>query len=66
MRQSKLSPQQYSLWLDSQGEEQAWKGIKATLDEYAAKVKARGDKEFSPIYLLMLQLGTLLIEGGQA
>ncbi|CAM6070594.1 unnamed protein product [Sphagnum tenellum] len=59
MRQSKLSPQQYSLWLDSQGEEQAWKGIKATLDEYAAKVKARGDKEFSPIYLLMLQLGTL-------
>jgi len=66
MRQSKLSPQQYSLWLDSQGEEQAWKGIKVTLDEYAAKVKARGDKEFSPIYLLMLQLGTLLIEGGQA
>ncbi|KAH9576128.1 hypothetical protein CY35_01G146200 [Sphagnum magellanicum] len=66
MRQSKLSPQQYSLWLDSQGEEQAWKGIKATLDEYAAKVKARGDKEFSPIYPLMLQLGTLLIEGGRA
>jgi hypothetical protein len=27
-------------------------------------VKARGDKEFSPIYPLMLQLGTSLIEGG--
>lgn len=60
MMRMKLSPQQYSLWLDSQGEEQAWKGIKATLDEYAAKVRARGDKEFSPIYPLMLQLGASL------
>lgn len=60
MKRTKLTPQQYSLWLDSQGEEQAWKGIKATLDEYAAKVRARGDKEFSPIYPLMLQLGTSL------
>lgn len=56
----KLSPRQYSLWLDSQGEEQAWKGILATLDEYAAKVRARGDKEFSPLYPLMLQLGASL------
>ncbi|KAG0626188.1 hypothetical protein M758_2G109200 [Ceratodon purpureus] len=60
MQRTKLTPQQYSLWLDSQGEEQAWKGIKATLDEYAAKVRARGDKEFSPIYPLMLQLGASL------
>uniref|UniRef100_A0A7I4ARB6 Conserved oligomeric Golgi complex subunit 5 helical domain-containing protein n=1 Tax=Physcomitrium patens TaxID=3218 RepID=A0A7I4ARB6_PHYPA len=60
MQRMKLSPQQYSLWLDAQGEEQAWKGIKTTLDEYAAKVQARGDKEFSPIYPLMLQLGASL------
>ena len=60
MQRTKLSPQQYSLWLDSQGEEQAWKGIKATLDDYAARVRARGDKEFSPIYPLMLQLGASL------
>lgn len=62
MKRTKLSPQQYSLWLDSQGEEAAWKGIKATLDDYAAKVRARGDKEFSPIYPLMLQLGTSLVD----
>ncbi|KAF5947269.1 hypothetical protein HYC85_013226 [Camellia sinensis] len=44
----------YSLWLDSQGEDQIWKGIKATLDDYAAKVRVRGDKEFSPVYPLMV------------
>lgn len=60
MVRMKLTPQQYSLWLDSQSEEQAWKGIKATLDKYAAKVRARGDKEFAPIYPLMLQLGSSL------
>ncbi|KAL7184457.1 hypothetical protein ACSBR2_026585 [Camellia fascicularis] len=37
MQRNKLTPLQYSLWLDSQGEDQIWKGIKATLDDYAAK-----------------------------
>ncbi|XP_010278476.1 PREDICTED: conserved oligomeric Golgi complex subunit 5 [Nelumbo nucifera] len=62
MQRNKLTPLQYSLWLDSQGEDQIWKGIKATLDDYAAKVRARGDKEFSPVYPLMLRLGSLLTE----
>jgi hypothetical protein len=35
-------------------------GIKATLDDYAAKISVRGDKEFSPVYPLMLQLGSPL------
>ncbi|KAG5520397.1 hypothetical protein RHGRI_033094 [Rhododendron griersonianum] len=62
MQRNKLTPMQYSLWMDSQGEDQIWKGIKATLDDYAAKVRARGDKEFSPVYPLMLQLGSSLSE----
>uniref|UniRef100_A0A0D6QR93 Conserved oligomeric Golgi complex subunit 5 n=1 Tax=Araucaria cunninghamii TaxID=56994 RepID=A0A0D6QR93_ARACU len=62
MQRTKLTPKQYSLWLDSQGEEQIWKGIKATLDDYAAKISARGDKEFSPVYPLMLQLGSPLAQ----
>ncbi|WOK96026.1 conserved oligomeric Golgi complex subunit 5 [Canna indica] len=57
-----LTPVQYSLWLDSQGEDQIWKGIKATLDDYERKVKARGDKEFSHVYLLMLRIGSSLAE----
>lgn len=57
MQRNKLTPLQYSLWLDSQGEDQIWKGIKATLDDYEMKVRARGDKEFSPVYPLMLQIG---------
>jgi hypothetical protein len=60
LQRTKLTPKQYSLWLDSQGEEQIWKGIKATLDDYAAKISVRGDKEFSPVYPLMLQLGSPL------
>ncbi|KAK2984939.1 hypothetical protein RJ640_017747 [Escallonia rubra] len=60
MQRNKLTPVQYSLWLDSQGEDQIWKGIKATLDDYAAKVRARGDKEFNPVYPLMLRLGSSL------
>ncbi|KAE9596335.1 putative oligomeric Golgi complex subunit 5 protein [Lupinus albus] len=62
LQRNKLTPLQYSLWLDSQGEDQIWKGIKATLDDYAANVRGRGDKEFSPVYPLLLQLGSSLTE----
>ncbi|MED6136348.1 Conserved oligomeric Golgi complex subunit [Stylosanthes scabra] len=62
LQRNKLTPLQYSLWLDSQGEDQIWKGIKATLDDYASNVRSRRDKEFSPVYLLMIQLGSSLIE----
>ncbi|KAJ0051715.1 hypothetical protein Pint_01402 [Pistacia integerrima] len=62
LQRNKLTYLQYSLWLDSQGEDQIWKGFKATLDDYAVKVRARGDKEFSPVYPLMLQLGSSLTE----
>lgn len=64
LQRNKLTPLQYSLWLDSQGEDQIWKGVKATLDDYAARVRARGDKEFSPVYPLMLQVGSSLTEIG--
>lgn len=62
MQRNKLTPLQYSLWLDSQGEDQIWKGIKATLDDYALQVRARGDKEFSPVYPLMLSMGSSISE----
>ncbi|KAK6120668.1 hypothetical protein DH2020_045589 [Rehmannia glutinosa] len=60
LQRNKLTPLQYSLWMDSQGEDQIWKGVKVTLDDYAAKVRARGDKEFSPVYPLMLKVGASL------
>uniref|UniRef100_A0A0D9ZYG7 Conserved oligomeric Golgi complex subunit 5 n=1 Tax=Oryza glumipatula TaxID=40148 RepID=A0A0D9ZYG7_9ORYZ len=60
LQRNKLTPLQYSLWLDSQGEDQIWKGVKATLDDYVMKVRSRGDKEFSPVYPLMLQIGSAL------
>ncbi|KFK41211.1 hypothetical protein AALP_AA2G099800 [Arabis alpina] len=62
MQKNRLSPKQYSLWLDNQGEDQIWKGIKATLDDYAVKIRSRGDKEFSPVYPLMLQIGSSLTQ----
>ncbi|KAL3325650.1 hypothetical protein AABB24_036735 [Solanum stoloniferum] len=60
LQRNRLTPTQYSLWMDSQGEDQIWKGIKATLDDYAAKVRSRGDKEFSPVYPLMIEIGSSL------
>ncbi|XP_009619913.2 conserved oligomeric Golgi complex subunit 5 [Nicotiana tomentosiformis] len=60
LQRNRLTPMQYSLWMDSQGEDQIWKGIKATLDDYALKVRSRGDKEFSPVYPLMLEIGSSL------
>jgi conserved oligomeric Golgi complex subunit 5 len=57
LQRNKLTPLQYSLWLDSQGEDQIWKGVKATLDDYEMRISSRGDKEFSPVYPLMLQIG---------
>ncbi|XVF84374.1 hypothetical protein PTKIN_Ptkin17bG0031500 [Pterospermum kingtungense] len=66
LQRNKLTHLQYSLWLDSQGEDQIWKGIKATLDDYAARVRARGDKEFSPVYPLMLRIGSSLSETATA
>lgn len=62
MQRNKLTPLQYSLWLDSQGEDQIWKGIKATLDDYATLVRSRGDKEFDPVYPIMLRIGSSLSE----
>ncbi|CAL9170570.1 unnamed protein product [Musa hybrid cultivar] len=60
LQRNNLTPLQNSLWLDSQGEDQIWKGIKATLDDYEIKVRARGDQEFIPVYLLMLQISSSL------
>lgn len=60
MQRNNLTPSKYSLWLDSQGEDQIWKGIKTTLDDYAANVRSRGEKEFSPVYAIMLQIGSSL------
>ncbi|XP_050228083.1 conserved oligomeric Golgi complex subunit 5 [Mercurialis annua] len=65
LQRNRLTHLQYSLWLDSQGEDQIWKGIKATLDDYAANVRSRGDKEFSPVYPLMLELGSSSTEKTQ-
>lgn len=61
LQRNKLTHLQYSLWLDSQGEDQIWKGIKVTLDDYEMKVNARGE-ELSPVHSLMLQMGSAMIE----
>ncbi|KAF5949486.1 hypothetical protein HYC85_011479 [Camellia sinensis] len=61
-QRNKLTPLQYLLWLDSQGKDQIWKCVRATLDDYAAEVRVRGDKEFSPVYPLMLRIGSALPE----
>ncbi|XP_074273104.1 conserved oligomeric Golgi complex subunit 5 [Silene latifolia] len=66
MQRNKLTPLQYSLWLDSQGEDQIWKGIKATLDDYEALVRSRSGHEFDPVYPIMLKIGSSISENSSA
>eukprot|EP00271_Cylindrocystis_brebissonii_P008357 TRINITY_DN22545_c0_g1_i1.p1 TRINITY_DN22545_c0_g1~~TRINITY_DN22545_c0_g1_i1.p1 ORF type:complete len:876 (+),score=237.99 TRINITY_DN22545_c0_g1_i1:407-3034(+) len=61
LRRNNLTPARYSLWLDRHTEEEAWKEVRASLDAYARTVRTRGDKEFSPIYPLMLELGEAML-----
>ncbi|KAL5731859.1 Conserved oligomeric Golgi complex subunit [Ranunculus cassubicifolius] len=65
LQRNNFTALQYSRWLDQQGEEQIWKGIKPTLDDYATKVRSRGDTEFSPVYPLMMKLGSAITEHAQ-
>eukprot|EP00897_Mesotaenium_endlicherianum_P004801 jgi/Mesen1/4349/ME000022S03639 len=62
IKRGNLTPAKYSMWLDTRSEEEAWRGIKASLDAYAQNVHSRGDKEFTPVYPLMLSLGQTLVE----
>jgi hypothetical protein len=52
---------QYYDWLDSHSEEEIWKRLTRCLEIYAQQVNARGEKEFHPIYPVILSLGPALI-----
>jgi hypothetical protein len=45
----------YSEWMDKHSEEEIWNIIKSALDTYASQVNSRGEKEFSPIYPVILE-----------
>lgn len=51
----------YSTWMDSHSEEDVWALIKSALEAYAAQVNARREKEFTPVYPVILSLGPTLI-----
>jgi len=52
---------QYDEWLEKHTEQDIWILIKKCLDTYASQVNARGEKEFTPLYPLMLSLGPTLL-----
>ena len=47
--------------MDKHTEEEIWHLIKSTLESYASQVNARGEKEFTPVYPVMMALGPELI-----
>ncbi|XP_004365523.2 hypothetical protein CAOG_00652 [Capsaspora owczarzaki ATCC 30864] len=53
---AQMTPLKYSQWLDTHTEADALVLIGATLEAYAQRVRARGDKQFAPVYPLMLDL----------
>lgn len=60
MQENRPSPKQYSLWLDNQIEDQIWKEINATLDDY--DLVERGKRVQSSYYPLMVQIGLSLTQ----
>jgi len=53
---------QYSEFIDHNSQEKIWQMIiKPSLDAYVVLVNARGDKQFCPIYPILLSLGQMLI-----
>lgn len=53
---------QYSEWMDKHNEEEIWVIIKKALEKYASQVDARGEKEFTPVYPVILSLGPVLLQ----
>lgn len=54
---------QYSIWLDKHNnEEEIWEFIKSSLEIYAQQINAKGEKEFSTIYPIILNLGSNLMK----
>jgi hypothetical protein len=54
-----LSAAQYSAWMDQHSERETWKGVKGTLDAYAASLKASGAAP-AAVHGVMLTLGSSL------
>jgi len=54
-----LSAAQYSAWMDQHSERETWKGVKGTLDAYAASLKAPGAAP-AAVHGVMLTLGSSL------
>lgn len=53
---------QYSQWLDTHSEQDIWILMKEALAAYATSVDARGLKEYSPLYPIILSLGPELLK----
>jgi hypothetical protein len=47
--------------MDRHTEEEIWHLIKSTLETYASQVNARGEKEFTQVYPVIMTLGPELI-----
>eukprot|EP01117_Protostelium_nocturnum_P020411 TRINITY_DN9165_c0_g1_i2.p1 TRINITY_DN9165_c0_g1~~TRINITY_DN9165_c0_g1_i2.p1 ORF type:complete len:748 (-),score=194.71 TRINITY_DN9165_c0_g1_i2:48-2291(-) len=53
---------QYSDWMDQHTENQIWNLLKECLDSYASQVNAKGEKQFTPIYPIILDLAPNLLK----
>ena len=52
----------YSTWLDTVTQQEAFNAIQKSLEAYAKLVNARGEKQYDPIYPMILELGPTLLK----
>lgn len=57
------SVDKYSEWMDSASDLDIWARIKSGLDSYAAQVKSRGQTQYDPVYIAMLEIGRRITSG---
>jgi len=48
--------------MEDHSEKEIWQLIKTCLDAYAAKVNAKGEREYALVYPILLSLGPRLLE----
>ena len=52
----------YSQWLDTVGAEKVWQVLQRALNLYAQQIDKRGEKQYDPVYPLLMDLGPQLLQ----
>ncbi|PRP84475.1 hypothetical protein PROFUN_08060 [Planoprotostelium fungivorum] len=58
----KMNVLQYSDWMDHHTEQQIWEKVRDCAVHYAGQVNAKGQREYTPVYPVLMSLGQPLVD----